>query len=62
MAEASLQGVFESLLSSVLEESEGFGNSGTVIKLLKNCWASLPNCNNDGLELVFQTEGNVLLI
>ncbi|KIL87255.1 hypothetical protein FAVG1_09813 [Fusarium avenaceum] len=61
MAEANLQGFFESLLSSVLEESGGFGNSGTVIKLMKNCWASLPNCNDDGLELVFQTGGNVLL-
>ncbi|ENH75301.1 hypothetical protein FOC1_g10001491 [Fusarium oxysporum f. sp. cubense race 1] len=61
MAEPSLQGVFESLLSSVLDESGGFGNSGTVIKLLKSRWAAPPNCNHDGLELVFQTGGNVLL-
>ncbi|EWZ00065.1 hypothetical protein FOYG_03976 [Fusarium oxysporum NRRL 32931] len=61
LAEPSLQGVFESLLSSVLDESGGFGNSGTVIKLLKSSWAAPPNCNHDGLELVFQTGGNVLL-
>ncbi|KNB17026.1 hypothetical protein FOXG_15183 [Fusarium oxysporum f. sp. lycopersici 4287] len=61
LAEPSLQGVFESLLSSVLDESGGFGNSGTVIKLLKSRWAAPPNCNHDGLELVFQTGGNVLL-
>ncbi|EMT72621.1 hypothetical protein FOC4_g10004094 [Fusarium odoratissimum] len=61
LAEPSLQGVFESLLSSVLDESGGFGNSGTVIKLLKCRWAAPPNCNHDGLELVFQTGSNVLL-
>ncbi|KAI1029385.1 hypothetical protein LB504_010670 [Fusarium proliferatum] len=61
MAEASLQGVFESLLCRIREESGGFGNSGTVIKLLKSRWAAPPICNDDGLELVFQTGGNVLL-
>ncbi|KAF5703600.1 C6 transcription factor [Fusarium globosum] len=61
MAEASLQGVFESLLCKIREESGGFGNSGTVIKLLKGRWAAPPIRNDDELEMVFQTGGNVLL-
>ncbi|KAF5636938.1 C6 transcription factor [Fusarium sp. NRRL 25303] len=58
MAEANLQDVFESLLCRIREESGGFGNSGTVIKLLKSRWAAPSIRNDDGLELVFQTGGN----
>lgn len=61
MAEASLQGIFESLLCKIREESGGFGNSATVIKLLEGRWAAPPIRNDDGLEMVFQTGGNVLL-
>ncbi|CZR48753.1 uncharacterized protein FPRO_03926 [Fusarium proliferatum ET1] len=61
MAEASLHGVFESLLCKIREESGGFGNSATVIKLLEGRWAAPPIRNDDGLEMVFQTRGNVLL-
>ncbi|KAG5803987.1 hypothetical protein H9Q74_011727 [Fusarium xylarioides] len=61
MADASLQGFFKSVLYRIREESGGFGNSGTVIKLLNHSWATPPIGNDDGLELVFQTGGNVLL-
>ncbi|KAF5599043.1 C6 zink-finger PRO1A [Fusarium pseudoanthophilum] len=61
MAGPSLQCFFESVLCRIWEESGGFGNSGTAIALLKSRWAAPPERNDDGLELVFQTGGNVLL-
>ncbi|EWG54322.1 hypothetical protein FVEG_12565 [Fusarium verticillioides 7600] len=55
MAEPSLQCFLESVLCRIQEESGGFGNSGTVIKLLKSRWAAPPDPNDVGVGLVFRT-------
>jgi hypothetical protein len=61
MADAEQQGFFESLLTNLIKECRGFGNSGTVLKIMKSCWA-LQHRDRDGAELAFQTGGRVLLI
>ncbi|KAH7247277.1 fungal-specific transcription factor domain-containing protein [Fusarium redolens] len=61
MADAEQQGFFESLLTNLIKECGGFGNSGTVLKIMKSCWA-LQHRNRNGAELVLQTGGRVLLI
>ena len=58
MAEDDHQIYFHSLLSRISQECGGFGNTVTVLKIVKSRWDS----NRDGIELGFETGGNVLLI
>ncbi|RFN46451.1 hypothetical protein FIE12Z_9286 [Fusarium flagelliforme] len=58
MAEGDHQIYFHSLLSRMSQECGGFGNISTVLKILKSRW----NSNRDGIELNFETGGNVMLV
>lgn len=58
MAEGDHQIYFHSLLSRMSQECGGFGNSVTVLKIVKSHWGS----SRDGIEFSFETAGNVLLI
>ncbi|KAL6918215.1 hypothetical protein FSST1_009710 [Fusarium sambucinum] len=61
MAETEQQGFFESLLTNLIRECGGIGNSGTVLKIMKNCWA-MQHRDQDGAGLSFQMGSRVLLI
>ncbi|KAG8355658.1 hypothetical protein FVEN_g6521 [Fusarium venenatum] len=61
MAGVEQQGFFELLLTNLIRECGGIGNSGTVLKIMKNCWA-LQHRDRDGAELSFQMGSRVLLI
>ncbi|KAI5459606.1 fungal-specific transcription factor domain-containing protein [Mariannaea sp. PMI_226] len=64
LAESQHYSFFESLLSNLVEECGGFGNIGTVLKIVKSCWESQQqHQDREGLNLSFQTGGvRVLLI
>ncbi|RGP66164.1 hypothetical protein FSPOR_6784 [Fusarium sporotrichioides] len=51
MADAEQQGFFESLLGNLVEGCGGLGNSGTVLKIMKDFWASQEHRDKDGTDL-----------